>query len=554
MLISLSIQNYALISDLEISFTNGFSVLTGETGAGKSIILGALSLILGQRADSKSIRQGANKCLIEGIFDLSAYDLESYFTERELEYDARQCIVRREIWDSGKSRAFINDTPVSLNDLKELGIRLIDIHSQHQHLMLNDDLFQLHALDALAGNKSLKAEYGEAYRNYITIRRQLNRLKEEAAKNSADEEYLQFQCTQLQEARLKEGEQQLLEEEARTLLHIEEIKNGLFKIDRMLSDDEQGVVRSLKNGTDTALSLKQIFAPAKELSERLQSAYLDLKDLALETASLQEDLEFSPERLQTVNERLDQLYSLQQKHKVSSTEALITLLSEMENKLQSIHNLDSELETLQKQLDALYEQTLALAESISQSRQKAAATLEMELVAKAKTLGMPYVKFRCLLTPKSAPDESGMDDVEYLFSANKDMPLKPVSETASGGEISRLMLCIKVLIAGAMELPTIIFDEIDTGVSGEIADRMGGIMHALGRKIQVIAITHLPQIAAKGEKHYFVYKDEMGNATETHIRALSEEERVREIASMLSGSELSEAALANAKELLKSKY
>ncbi len=551
MLSSLTIQNYALISNLEINFSGGMSVVTGETGAGKSIIIGALSLILGQRSDSKSIRQGAEKCLVEGVFDISLYNLQHFFAEKDLEYDEKQCIIRREIWLSGKSRAFINDTPVGLNDLKELSTKLIDIHSQHQNLMLGNNFFQLQVLDALVENKRLKGEYQTVYRQWIALEKKLKHLKKEISKNASDQDYLNFQLQQLQEAVLKKGEQQELENESETLSHMEEIKGGLFKIDRFLSEDERGVVQALKGSLDTALALKKVYASAHEIAERIQSVYLDLKDLAQEIASQQERLEFDPERLKYVSERLDLLYSLQQKHKTDTTEALIELRDEIKQKLSSIENSDAELESLQKETDRTYSEVTRLAGQIRDERGKAALRLENDLVDKIKILGMPNMRFSCKLTTTSEPGETGMDEVDFLFSANKNTPLQPASSTASGGEIARLMLGIKALIAGAVSLPTIIFDEIDTGVSGEIADKMGSIMQELGQVMQVLVITHLPQIAAKGTCHYFVYKEETDHATETRIRLLSQEERTKEIAQMLSGADMTEAAIANAKELLK---
>ncbi|MDR1370772.1 MAG: DNA repair protein RecN [Dysgonamonadaceae bacterium] len=551
MLSSLTIQNYALISKLEIDFSKGLSVITGETGAGKSIILGALSLILGQRAENKSIGRKGDKCLIEGIFDISSYDLQAFFEEKDLEYDSGQCIIRREIWSSGKSRAFINDTPAGLNELKELGNRLIDIHSQHQNLMLGDDYFQLQVLDALTGDKELRHNYKKIYRKYVSLRKKFQELKEETAKAAADQDYLTFQYKQLQEASLKPGEQQELENESETLSHSEEIKGGLFRIDQLLSAEGNGAVQTLKNALDTVRTLTEVYSPATGMAERLQSAYLDVKDLALDIASGQEELEFDPERMQLVTNRLDLLYSLQQKHKVDSTEALIELFSEIEKKLQSIENFDADLAALETTVKESFREVTRLANEITEEREKAAHLLEKQLTDKVNILGMPYMKFSVELSAKPYPDDTGADNVAFLFSANKNIPLKPVASTASGGEISRLMLGIKALIAGTIALPTIIFDEIDTGVSGEIADKMGGIMQDLGKIMQVIAITHLPQIAAKGESHYFVYKEETSETTETMIKKLSQEERIREIAQMLSGSGLSEAAVANAKELLK---
>jgi DNA repair protein RecN (Recombination protein N) len=550
MLKSLTIQNYALISKLEIHFPKGLSVITGETGAGKSIIIGALSLILGQRADAKSIKQGEDKCSIEGLFDISSYEgLQSFFVERELDYDTRNCILRREIWSSGKSRAFINDTPVNLNDLKDLGASLIDIHSQHQNLLLGDNRFQLQVLDVLANNKNVREEYKNEYRNFLSLRKQLQELKDKAKIHFSEQDYLRFQFQQLKEADLQPDEQPELENELETLSHIEEIKTGLYSIEHLLSEDDRGIVISLKEALNTAQSISKIY-PIHEIAERIQTAYWDLKDIAQEVGNRQEKLELNPERLQWVNDRLDLIYSLQQKHKVDSVESLITLRDNLDVQLQEIENYDEEIERLQKQLAISESNTLQRAGELSETRKEAAVYLEKQLVEKTSVLGMPYMQFHCRITGKEFPDSTGLDDVNFFFSANKNVELKPVAQTASGGEISRLMLGIKALIAGVTALPAIIFDEIDTGVSGEIADKMGDIMHRMGEVMQVIAITHLPQIAARGDTQFFVYKEENAQLTETHIRRLSKEERIKEIAQMLSGSELTNAAIENAKQLL----
>jgi DNA repair protein RecN (Recombination protein N) len=553
MLQSLTIQNYALISQLEIDFPSGFSVITGETGAGKSIILGALSLILGQRADAKSIKQNEDKCLIEGVFDISSYHLESFFTEKDLEYDARTCILRREIWSSGKSRAFINDSPAGLNDLKELGAFLIDIHSQHQNLLLADNHFQLQALDVLAKNKDLKNEYHSAYKAYISINKQLKELKEKITNQKTEEDYIRFQFQQLDEARLQTGEQSALEQESETLTHVEEIKSGLFRIGQLLSSDENGIVSSLKEALTQAQNLQKIYPVSNEISERIQIAYIDLKDLAMEINAKQESLEFKPERLEEVNTRLDLIYTLQQKHRLDSVEELIALRDNLDAQIRAIENCDEALEKLEKVMAAAYKIVLQQGESLSKTRKEAAQLLEKQLTAKISILGMPNMRFSAQLSPKAQPDSTGKDEVVYLFSANKNGELKPVAQTASGGEISRLMLGIKALIAGTMALPTIIFDEIDTGVSGEIADKMGDIMHQMGDIMQVITISHLPQIAAKGKTQFRVYKEENNNLAETRIRQLSEDGRIKEIAQMLSGAKLTEAAIENAKELLNTK-
>ena len=551
MLQTLIIQNYALISRLEIDFPSGFSVITGETGAGKSILLGALSLILGQRADVKSIKQNEERCLIEGVFDISSYQLDSLFSDKGWEYDARQCILRREIWVSGKSRAFINDSPVGLNDLKELGAFLIDIHSQHQNLLLADNQFQLQVLDVLAKNKELKNEYLSTYKEYIRIEKEINELKEKINIRKVEEDYLRFQFNQLEDARLQAGEQDLLEQESETLSHVEEIKNGLFRLEQLLSTEETGVVSALKESLKQLQSLQKIYSASTPVMERIETAYLDLKDLASDIQFRQEKLEFNPERLQEINDRLHILYSLQQKHRLDSVEALIELRNNLEKQIQEIDHSGEALDVLGEKSVELYERATTLAGKLSQTRKESSGALEKQLVKTISILGMPNVRFSVEIKVKETFDSNGLDYITYLFSANKNLELKPVAQTASGGEISRLMLGIKSLIAGAMALPAIIFDEIDTGVSGEIADKMGDIMHQMGDTMQVIAISHLPQIAAKGETHYLVYKEENSDLAETCIRRLSYEERIREIAQLLSGAKLTSAAIENAKELLR---
>ena len=551
MLKNLTIQNYALISHLEIDFDKGFSVITGETGAGKSILLGALSLILGQRADAKVIKQGANKCSIEGVFEISSYHLGPFFKEKDLEYDGKDCILRREVRDSGKSRAFINDTPVTLNDLKELASQMIDIHSQHENLLLGDNEFQLQVIDILAGNKQLREEYKQTYSDYLKQKRQLADLKEKSRTQSGELDYIRFQFSQLEDAKLQTDEQETLEQESETLSHIEEIKNGLYSIEQFLTEEEKGIVLSLKSSLNIAESLKKVFPSANEITERLQSAFFDLNDLVQEISRQNEKMELDPERLQWINDRLSLIYTLQKKHNLETIEELITLKENLGQQLQEIENFDEEVEKLEKILDLKRKEVLSQAKELSETRKKAIQSFENELIAKVSVLGMPAMKFLCDIREKEFPDSRGADEINFLFSANKNGELKPVSQTASGGEISRLMLGIKALIAGATALPTIIFDEIDTGVSGEIADKMGAIMRQMGEVMQVIVITHLPQIAAKGNAQYFVYKEEHNEYTETSIRRLSDKERIMEIAQMLSGSELTDAAIENAKELLK---
>lgn len=550
MLKSLYIKNYALIDSLEIDFESGFSVITGETGAGKSIILGALSLILGQRADLKTIKQGETKCVIEGTFDVSAYDLRSFCEESGIDYDPTTYILRREILSTGKSRAFINDTPVSLTDLKDLGGQLIDIHSQHQNLMLGDSRFQMQVVDLLAGTGSLLKEYQDAFKLYKNADTALSDLKDLAARSKEDEDYIRFQFEALREANLVEGELEELEQEQETLNHAEDIKLALYKVYTLLSDDDKGVVSSLKEGLTAARSLSGIYSHAESIIQRLDTAYIDLKDLSAETERYAGDVEFSPERASFIAERLDLIYSLQQKHRVSSVAELIVIRDDFAKKLTGIDSYDQQIEELQKELIQKQEKMLALADKLSKKRKAATKNIEKQLIEKVAYLGIPNVRFECDITAKKHADASGIDDLQFLFSANKNVPLQPVAEVASGGEISRVMLCLKSMIAGATALPSIVFDEVDTGVSGEVADKMGHIMQEFGGQMQVLAITHLPQIAAKGKAHYFVYKSHEGDSTTTNLRRLTEDERIKELAQMLSGSHITDAAIENAKVML----
>ncbi|SEF51862.1 DNA repair protein RecN [Parabacteroides chinchillae] len=550
MLKSLFIQNFVLIDSLDIQFDGGFSVITGETGAGKSIILGALSLVLGQRADGKSIKNGADKCIIEAVFDISKYQLESFFQENDLEYDHESCILRRELFASGKSRAFINDSPVALPVMKELGGRLIDIHSQHQNLLLGDNRFQLKVVDVMAENEILLILYRKEYNRFQSLQKELKELKDKAAQTKQEEDYIRFQLEQLSEARLIVGEQEDLEQEQETLSHAEEIKSSLYKISELLNGDEMGGLQYIKEALSTADSLEHYFSKAKDISERLRSAYIDLNDLASETDTMREDVEFNPERLEWVNERLNTIYSLQQKHHVSTVEELLDIQSKYEAQLKEIDSFEEQIESLSKQSEVSYKELLQQASVLSNQRKIAAKGMAGQLVDMIIPLGMPNTRFRVDVMAKEEPDNDGMDDIRFMFSANKSGDLQPVAQTASGGEISRLMLCLKAMIAGFTALPTIIFDEVDTGVSGDIADKMGDIMQDLGTKMQVFAITHLPQIAAKGKEHYFVYKEDTSDRTITRIKQLTNEERILEVARMLSGASLTEASMANARELL----
>lgn len=551
MLKHLYIKNYALIDSLEIDFNSGFSVITGETGAGKSIILGALSLVLGQRADIKAIKAGENKCIIEGVFDVSEYDLKDFCEEHDLEYDEHSYILRREILSTGKSRSFINDSPVSLTDLKDLGTQLIDVHSQHKNLLLGDDRFQMQVLDTLSGTQGLLKEYEGVYKNCKKTEKKLSDLVELSNRSKSDEEYLRFQYNALAEAALIDGEQEELEKELDLLNHSEDIKTALFKIYSSLSDDEFGVVQKLKEGVTIAGSLQSIYPKSEEILDRLNAAYVDLKDLSPEIERYAEDIEFNPERLAIVQARLDLIYNLQQKHRVGSVSELLAIYKELEAKIDSIDSFDSQIEVLQKELAQQEAQVMSLATKLSDKRKLATKNIEKQLTDKVSTLGMPNVRFECQMQKRDHPDLTGIDNLEFMFSANKNIPLQPVSEVASGGEISRVMLCLKSMIAGATALPTIIFDEIDTGVSGDVADKMGLIMQEFGQQMQVIAITHLPQIAAKGKAHYFVYKADDETSVSTNLRQLTEEERVKELAQMLSGAQITEAAIENAKIMLR---
>lgn len=551
MLRSLYIQNYALIEKLDIGFDSGFSVITGETGAGKSIILGAIGLLLGQRADVKSIRKGASKCIIEARFDVSAYGMQPFFEANELEYED-ECILRRELYASGKSRAFINDTPASLAQMKELGELLIDVHSQHQNLLLNKEGFQLNVLDLLAHDDAELAAYQKLYNDWRQARQDLEALVARAEQSRADEDYIRFQLEQLEEANLTDGEQEELEQEAEMLTHAEDIKAGLYRAGQALNADEGGVLEALKDCQNTMMGLRSVFAPAGELADRLDSVYIELKDISQEVADKEEEVEFNPARLDEVNARLNLIYSLQQKHRVDTVKALLSLQESYALQLSAITSSDEDIACLEAQVKELFSQVTAQAQVLTEARTRAAREVERQMAARLVPLGMPNVRFQVEMGVRKEPGVHGADTVNFLFSANKNGVLQNISSVASGGEIARVMLSVKAMIAGAVKLPTIVFDEIDTGVSGEIADRMADIMQEMGdNDRQVISITHLPQIAARGRAHYKVYKEDNEVETNSHIRRLADDERVEELAHMLSGATLTEAALNNARALLK---
>ena len=525
MLKSLYIQNYAL------TFEPGFSVITGETGAGKSIILGAIGLLLGQRADSKAIKVGASKCTIEAVFDLTKYDMADFFDRNDLDYENGECVIRREISVSGKSRAFINDTPVAVTLLKELGEKLLDVHSQHQNLLLNKEDFQLNVTDIIAADKPELQAYKSAFAAYQEADKRLKEAIAEAERSRADQDYIAFQLEQLENAQLKDGEQEELEQEAETLEHAEDIKHTLFQADSLMQQEDGGIVHAVKECRNLLHGVSRVYAPANELAERLESCYIEMKDIANEISDAAERIEFNPERQAYVHERLNTIYTLQQKHGVKTVESLLEIQEKYQKQLNAINNSDDIIAALEADKERLYQELLQRADLLTSKRMKAAQTIEAEMQEKLVPLGIPNVRFKVDLKRRNEPDATGMDKISFLFSANKNS--------------------LKAMISGAVKLPTIIFDEIDTGVSGNIAGKMAQIMKEMGtRNRQVISITHLPQIAAMGSYHYKVYKEDNDSGTTSHIVKLSDEERVSEIAHMLSGATLTEAAINNARELL----
>ena len=550
MLRNLHIQNYALIESLDLDFASGFSVITGETGAGKSILLGAIGLLTGQRAETAAIRTGAAKCVVEGVFGVEGYDLEPLFEEHDIEYDP-ECIVRREIAATGKSRAFINDTPVSLAVLKQLGERLIDIHSQHQNLLLNSEDFQLGVLDTISGDKTVKEQYVEAYRRYQEVSAELEKLRVQLTGDQGDEDYIRFQLQQFDEWRLQEGEQEELEQELEVLTHAEEIKDSLYRISAALSGDEGGQTSALRSITSSLRSLINIYPAAEEWYERMESLYIEMKDIADDVEDSCERITFDPERQAWVEGRLDIIYTAQQKHRVSSVAELLEIEQRFRDTLDRIDESAERIAAMEQQKEEAYAALLGVGAKLTAQRTAVGEAFEKEIVARLIELGMPNTRFAVSITPRRQPDATGVDSVAFLFSANKNAVLQNIAEVASGGEISRIMLSLKSIIATAKALPTLIFDEIDTGVSGTIAARMADIMADIahhGR--QVISITHLPQIAAKGAIHYKVYKEDTADATVSHIRPLSAEERINELAQMMSAGTLTEAAINNAREML----
>lgn len=552
MLKQLYIKNFTLIDELDIQLHPGFSVITGETGAGKSIILGAIGLLLGNRADTKAIKAGCDRCTIEAHFDLSRYDMQNFFTEHDIDYDAEDTIIRRELTAAGKSRAFINDTPVALSLMRELGESLVDIHSQHQNLLLQKEDFQLNVVDIIAQDSKLLGDYRTTYNQYRQAQQRLAKMEEEIARSRENEEFLKFQFKELDHAQLVEGEQESLEQEAETLTHAEDIKTALYDADNTLTNEDGSILERLKSTCQQLASIKEVYPAIAEAAERLDSSYIELKDIAQEIGTNVDRVDFEPARLDEINSRLDTIYSLQQKFHVQDISGLIEIRDNIKQQLDHIGNSDEELAALQQEAEHWLSKAGQAAKKLTELRTRTAKKIETEMQKRLVPLGIPNVRFEISFTAKPlSPD--GADKVNFLFSANKSTPLQPVSQVASGGEIARVMLSLKAMISGAVKLPTIIFDEIDTGVSGKIAEKMAQIMAEMGElDRQVISITHLPQIAAMGRHHYKVLKEETPQGTRSHMTELTEEQRVSEIAQMLSGSDITEAALANAQELLRS--
>lgn len=550
MLKQLYIQNFTLIDEINILFHPGFSVITGETGAGKSIILGALGLLKGNRADTKQIRQGEERCVIEAHFDIRQYDLKDFFLENDLDDDPHDCILRREININGKSRAFINDTPASLSVMKDLGERLIDIHSQHQNLLLNKEDFQLHVVDILTKDENTLRKYQESYQNYKKEQTILEEMIVKVSKDQENEDYLRFQLQELSDAALSEGEQEILEQEISTLEHAEEIKSALYLSQNLISNESNGIIETLNQVSQQLQKIEQIYTPVQEISQRMESCYIEMKDLLQEITAQGEQVSYNPQQLEQSQARLDTINSLEHKYHVASIAELIAYQQKIQEQINLLDHSDEEIQKQKDIVAKLLDNCTQQAERLTTIRKRAAKTIESEMKARLVPLGIPKINFKVDIKPKEL-SSNGKDSVSFLFSANTNSPLSPVSQVASGGEISRVMLSLKAMISGAVKLPTIIFDEIDTGVSGSVAEKMAHIMDEMGNNHrQVISITHLPQIAALGKNHYKVSKTETPNGTISNMTPLNEQQRIEEIAQMLSGSNITKAALANARELL----
>lgn len=550
MLRQLYIRNFTLIDELDITFKPGFSVITGETGAGKSIILGAIGQILGNRADARMVKAGCDKCVIEAHFDLSNYDMESFFNDNDIDYEPEDCIIRRELKANGKSRAFINDTPVALTTARELGQQLVDIHSQHQNLLLQKEDFQLNVVDIIAHNSQLLNDYRTLFDGYAKAKAALREKEEECEKDRANEDFLRFQADELVTAKLIDGEQEELEQELETLSHAEDIKGALFDADNLLSGDDRCITQSCKTMLSRLSDIGDVYPAIRQVTERIDSAYIELKDIARDISNLAESIDFDPARLTMANERLDTIYTLQKKHHVESVAELIAIRDSLTARLNDITNSEDMLEDMRRQVEDMHRKATEAAARLTESRQEAARHVTEQLLAQMTALGMPNARFEIKFETKELAVD-GADRISYMFSANKNVPLEPIAQVASGGEVARVMLSLKAMISGAVKLPTIIFDEIDTGVSGRVAEMMAQIMRQMGRADrQVISITHLPQIAALGTTHYKVEKTDTDDTTISRMRMLGHDERITEIAQMLSGSNISDAAIENAKSLL----
>lgn len=553
MLKKLDIRNFTLIDHLEMALYPGFSVITGETGAGKSIVIGAIGLLLGNRADAKQVKRGCDKCIIEATFDLSIYHsdvLKDFFEDNDLDYEPEECLLRREVNANGKSRAFINDTPVTLALMRELGEQLIDVHSQHQNLLLSKEDFQLNVVDIIARDRQQLADYRTAFAEYRSAQRRLEELREQIATSRDNEDFLRFQQKELSEANLASGEQEQLEQEAELMSHAEDIKRALHEADYGLSGDDTGIVNLTRSIAVQLRSVADVYPEAQELAERLESCFVELKDISQEIASKVDDVEYDPQRFNLITQRLDTIYTLQQKFHVQTVDELLDRLNAINAQLDNIDNSDEELQELERSVEKLHAVCVEKAAVLTDMRRKSATVVEQELSKLLVPLGIPKVRFKVDVSPADL-STNGADKVMFLFSANSSTDMQPVSQVASGGEIARVMLSLKAMISKAIGLPTIIFDEIDTGVSGRVAEQMAHIMRDMGKaNRQVICITHLPQIAAAGSTHYKVAKQETEQGTVSTMTQLSDEQRITEIAQMLSGSDVSQAAVDNAKSLL----
>ena len=554
MLTSLHIKNYALIEKLEIDFSSGFSVITGETGTGKSVLLGAIGMLLGERSDAKQVREGADKCIIEGSFDISSLSLEKFFEENELEYDAAECIVRRELSATGRGRFFVNDTPVSAATLKELGSKLIDIHSQHKNLLLGNRNYQLNVLDVLAGNEQILAEYSTQFKSYENNRKELIRAKEELEAVRNDEEWLRFQLEEIDSAAFQDGEQEELEQESVQLAHAEDIQAALYNAVTLLDNDEKSMLQALREAAASMEKISRHYPAANNLAERIESNYIELKDCCEELRRSLDGNTFSPARLEQVENRLTLMYDLFKKHRVADIAGLLALANDYRTRLEQITDGDDRIEELEKESVRLRGELEALCTKMTELRRSAALALQEKITTILVSLGMPMIRFEVDFSAADEFTASGRDIVRFLFSANSISPLQPLADVASGGEMARVMLALKSIIAEFMAMPTLIFDEIDTGVSGVLAERMGKLMQQMGGlNRQVISITHLPQVAALGSEHYKVYKEEGEGGTRTKIARLATEERVKEIAQMMSGEQMTDSAMEAARNLIMQK-